>query len=138
MGLIRGAAAITFEKDHNKDSERLHILISMTIWAIWKSRNNNTINNQDVVLSDAPRTLKELIQDLKRKGWNMTQFFFFLVWEENVSCTIGVMHFLEDGRRMTRQHALKTLWADGHLTKFDPKTCPGINSLYRDTGVGGF
>src|SRR5258708_6099165 len=42
LGLIRGAAAISFENDHSKDSERLRILISMTIWAIWKSRNKNS------------------------------------------------------------------------------------------------
>ena len=36
IGLIRGVPAITFENDHMKDSERLRILISMTIliWAI--------------------------------------------------------------------------------------------------------
>ena len=52
IGLIRGAPAVTFENDHTKDSERLHILISMTVWAIWKSRNKNTINNQDVAPGD--------------------------------------------------------------------------------------
>ena len=31
LGLIRGVAAISFENDHSKDSERLRILISMTI-----------------------------------------------------------------------------------------------------------
>jgi len=48
LGLIRGSAVITFNNDCNSDSERLWILISMTIWAICKSRNKNTINNQDV------------------------------------------------------------------------------------------
>ena len=113
LSLIRGAAAITFENAHNKDAERLRILISLTIWAIWKSRYNNTINNQDVELSEATRTLKELIRDLMRKRWN-------------------TMRFLEDtvaAWRMSGQRALKTLWADGHLTKFDPKTGPDIDSL---------
>ena len=36
LGLIRGAAALTFEGDIRQDSER--ILISMTIWAKWKSK----------------------------------------------------------------------------------------------------
>ena len=35
LGLISGSAAISSEKDHNKDSERLQILISVTIWVIW-------------------------------------------------------------------------------------------------------
>ena len=34
IGLIRGVAVLAFEIDYNKDSERLPILISMTIWAI--------------------------------------------------------------------------------------------------------
>ena len=38
LGLIRGAAALTFEDDFSRDSERLRILITMTIWAIRKSK----------------------------------------------------------------------------------------------------
>ena len=34
MGLIRGAAALSFEQDTSKDLVRLRTLISMTIWAI--------------------------------------------------------------------------------------------------------
>jgi len=45
LGLIRGSAAISFEEDFNTDSERVRILISMTIWAIWKSINKNSIND---------------------------------------------------------------------------------------------
>jgi len=33
-GLIKGITALSFEDDLSKDSERLRILISMTIWAI--------------------------------------------------------------------------------------------------------
>jgi len=33
-GLIKGIAALSFEDDLSKDSERLRILVSMTIWAI--------------------------------------------------------------------------------------------------------
>lgn len=33
-GLIRGSPALSFEHDYSKNSERLRILISMTIWAI--------------------------------------------------------------------------------------------------------
>jgi len=64
MGLIRGATALTFEDNSSKDSERLQILISMTIWAIWKSRNKNTILDLEAVPSETRDTLKELIRDL--------------------------------------------------------------------------
>src|SRR5258708_11180822 len=74
LGLIRGAAAISFEDDHKKDSERLRTLISMTIWAIWKSRNKNSINDQDVGPNEADATLKELIRNKVRKSWNATRF----------------------------------------------------------------
>ena len=49
-------------------------LISMTIWSIWKSRNENTINNWDVMLGETTGLLEELIRDLVRKSWNTTQF----------------------------------------------------------------
>ena len=81
----------------------------MTIWAIWKSRNNKTINDQDIASSEATRILKELIRDLMRKSWNATRFL--------------------GGRRMTRQRALRTLWADGHLIELDPKTGPAVDRL---------
>ena len=70
LGLIRGAAAISFESDHSKDSEMLRILISMTIW---KSRNKNTKNDQDVASCEAKETLKGLIQEMIRKSWNATR-----------------------------------------------------------------
>ena len=56
LGPIRGAAALSFEDDYRKDSERLRILISMTIWAIWKSRNKYSINDQDVASIETGET----------------------------------------------------------------------------------
>ena len=41
LGLIRGAAALSFENDYSKDSERLRILISMTIWTIGGRRETS-------------------------------------------------------------------------------------------------
>ena len=108
MGLIRGVAALSFEDDYGKDSERLRILISMTIWAIWKSRNKNSINNQDVSSNETREVLKDLLQDLIRKSWNATRF-------------------LEGGRRSTRQNALRSPWADKRLVDFDLKTGPAID-----------
>ena len=90
LGLIRGAAALSFEHDHGKDSERLCILISMTIWAISKSRNKNSINDQVVAAAETRETLKDLISDLLRKRWNATRF-------------------MEGGRRSIRR---LELWAD--------------------------
>jgi len=68
--LIRGITAQSFKEDLTKDSERLRILVSMTIWAIWKSRNKNTIQDQVVTPNETRETLKELIRDIIRKSWN--------------------------------------------------------------------
>jgi|SRR5258706_1057276 len=73
-GLIRGAPALSFKYDHSRDSERLGILISMTIWAIWKSINKKAINNQDVASNETVEVLKDVISDLVRKSWNATRF----------------------------------------------------------------
>jgi len=72
LGLIRGSAAITFNEDFNKDSERIQILISITIWTIWKSKIKSSINNQDVTTNETTRVLKESISELIRKSWNAT------------------------------------------------------------------
>ena len=74
LGLIRGVAALSFENDLSKDSKRLCILISMTVWAIWKSRNKNSINNQDISQAETREALKEQISNMVRKGWNTTRF----------------------------------------------------------------
>ena len=108
MGLIRGAPALTFQDDSSKDSERLRILISMTIWAIWKSRNKNTILNRETVPNETRDTLKELIKDLIRKSWNATRF-------------------MEGKWRLAWQHAIKTLWVDGRFTNFGPKAGPSVD-----------
>jgi len=108
MGLIRGAMALTLKDDLRKDSERLPILISMTIWAIWKSRSKNQILDQEAVPSDTRDTLKELIKDLIRNSRNSTRF-------------------MEGKRKLTCQNAIKTVWAHGRFTDFGLKTGPSIN-----------
>ena len=55
------------------------------------------MNNQEVMMIEARETLKNLITDLVRESWNATRF-------------------MEDGRRLDRQHVLWTLWADKQLT----------------------
>jgi hypothetical protein len=52
MARMRKQWTSIIRNDYSKDSERLRILISMTIWAIWKSRNKNSINDQDVAPSE--------------------------------------------------------------------------------------
>ena len=110
LGLIRGAAALTFEDDFSRDSERLRILITMTIWAIRKSKLKNSINDQDVTTNETTQLLKNLISDLMRRSWNETRF-------------------MEEDRRRIRQRKIRQLWADDRLTKFDPKTGPTVNFL---------
>ena len=107
-GLIRGAVAISHKDDHNRDSKRLRILISMTIWAIWKSRNKNSINNQDVAANETREVLKDLLSDLVRKSWNATRF-------------------IEGGRRLNRQRRLRSLWADKQFADFDHNTGPTVD-----------
>ncbi len=104
----RGTPALSSEYGHSKDSERLRILISMTIWAIWKSRNKNAINNQDVAPNETREVMKELISDLVRKSWNATRF-------------------MEGGRRLNRQRELRSLWADKRLVDFDQKSGPTVD-----------
>ena len=108
IGLIRGAAAISFEKDTNKDSERLRTLIPMTVWAIWKSKIKSSIYNQDVTPNETTQLLKELISDLIKKNWNATRF-------------------MEAGSKATRQRNLRKLWVVDRLTKFDPKEGPTVD-----------
>lgn len=74
VGLIRGSAALTFEHDAGKDSERLRILISMTTWAIWKSKIKASINDLDASPHETSQLLKELITSLVRTSWNTTSF----------------------------------------------------------------
>jgi hypothetical protein len=109
-GLIKGAPAIAFENDSNKDLERLRILISMSIWAIWKSRNKNTISDQDVARQEATKTLKGLQTDLVRKSWN-------------------AMRFMDGARRAIRQRYHRKLWADKRFADLDLKQVPPSISL---------
>ena len=107
-GLIRGIPALSFEHDYTKDSERLRILIALTIWAIWKTRNKFAITDQDIAPTEARETLKELLSDLVRRSWNATRF-------------------MEYGRRADRQRDLRTLWVDEKLEVFDPKAGPTVD-----------
>ena len=74
VGLIRGLAALTFNKDYNKDSERIRILIALTTWAIWKSKIKISMNDQDASPHETTQTLRDLILTLVRNSWNATCF----------------------------------------------------------------
>ena len=104
IGLIKGTAALTYN-DFSKDAERLRILIPMTIWAIWKSKIKNSINNQDVAPNETSGVLKGLITDLITKNWNAS-------------------YFLESDKKKTRQDDIKRLWAGGRFAMFDPLSNP--------------
>jgi len=108
LGLIRGTAALTFEHDMNKDSERLRILISLTVWAIWKSKIKISIQNQNVTPNETTQILKGLLTDLLTKSWNATRF-------------------MEEDRKLKKQKKLRKLWAEKKLSKFDPLAGPQIN-----------
>ena len=103
-GLIRGAAALCFENDYSEDSERLRILISMTVWALWKSRNKYSM---DVAPIETSVTLKVLIREQVRKSWNATRF-------------------MKGDRRKNSQDAIRSLWAENRFAKFDLKTGPVV------------
>ena len=94
----------------------------MTIWVIWKSRNTNSINNQDIASNETRGELKDLLSDLVRKIWSAARF-------------------MEGGRRLIRQRELRTLRTDKWLAVFDLKTGPIVDFSSRDaagfTTVGG-
>ena len=73
------------------------------IWAIWKSRNKNSINNQDVSQAEMREALKGQISNMVRKSWN-------------------AMQFLIDSKKQTRRQALWVLWAHRHFVKLDHRS----------------
>lgn len=83
LGLIRGAGALalTSEKTdtalsmkRNQDAERLKILMTTTVWAIWKTRNLKTIQGVPVRKSEASRLLIELLTADITNRWNAIKF----------------------------------------------------------------
>ena len=98
----------------------IHILNSMTVWAI--CRKKYSINDRNVAPIETGETLKELIWEQVRKSWNTT-------------C------FMKGDRRKNGQGALRTLWAEDRLAKFDLEQLLLSNSDGMSPGcigVGGF
>ena len=91
----QGCGSPHIRRRPQQDSERLRILITITIRAIWKTRNKISINNQDVHPGETREMLKDLIRGLVR-SWNATRF-------------------MEGDWRLIRQRELRTLWADKRL-----------------------
>ena len=77
----------------------------MTVWAIWKSRNKYSINDQYVAPIETGETLKVLIQEQVRKSWNAT-------------------HLMKSDRRMNSQGALRTPCAKDRPANSDLKPGP--------------
>ena len=123
IGLIKGAVAIKYDNDYSKDSERLWILISMTVWAIWKLKLKNSINDQVVAPDETSGVLRGLITNLITKSWNM-------------------MWFLESNKRWLQQCDIQNLWAGERFATFDQKLNPTLDFSWWDvagtTGRGGF
>jgi len=116
--LIRGITALSFKDDLTRDL--LCILVSMTIWAIWKSRNENTLQDQVVTPNETRETLKEMIRDISRKSWSS-------------------MRLMEGRGKFTRQRAIEAM-GGGAIRRFQPENGSNRRShLRRDVaGVGGF
>ena len=78
------------------------ILISMTIWGIWKPRSKNSINNQDVALNETREA--EVFTPPFRSS------------EEKLDR--GAFHGRR--RRLFRPRELRILWAEKLLAWFGP------------------
>ena len=89
----------------------------MTIWAIWKSRNKNSINNQDVASNETREVQKDPFR-----------------------CSVEKLERNAFHGRLTRQRKLRALWADYRFANFDYKTGPTFDVSGQDvvglTGVG--
>jgi len=77
IGALRGVGAITLsDADGNPirshDSERLRILLCITLWAIWKSRNKLSIQNMPVAATETSNLLRLTLRELMTNSWNAT------------------------------------------------------------------
>ena len=80
----------------------------MTIWAIWKSKIKNSINDENVPIHETTQMLKAQISNLIRNSWN-------------------AMCFMEENRKASRRQGIRKLWADERLTNFDPERGPKVD-----------
>jgi hypothetical protein len=56
----------------NIDTNRLQILIALSIWAIWKARNKRAMDPEGP--NDAKNMFIESLKDIITKTWNATSF----------------------------------------------------------------
>ena len=55
------------------DSERFKIIASLAVWAIWKARNEWTINPEEQISANRAKSiLKESLKDIIKKSWLST------------------------------------------------------------------
>lgn len=74
IGLIRGSTAITLIDGTNTpahtDSTRMRLLVTITCWAIWKTRNNLAISNTPIERTDSAKLTREILQELLTRSYN--------------------------------------------------------------------
>jgi hypothetical protein len=79
IGLIRGIGSFAMEDEpeklkRNRDAERARILISTTVWTIWKARNQRAIQNIWTPASEPSKALRKTLSEYVTKSWNALQF----------------------------------------------------------------
>lgn len=112
IGLLRGIGALTLSDENGKplktkDSERLRIFITMTLWAIWKNRNNYAIQNIPVVPSEPGDLAMKMIKDLINKTWTNLRYEHSII-------------------RSKKLEALRSLWAHDKIVKLSAGTTPSF------------
>jgi hypothetical protein len=80
VGLLRGIGAIELKDESGKplmtsDSKKLKILITASIWAIWKTRNRRSISNVHTAPEDSVKELLNILKDLSKKLANRTSLY---------------------------------------------------------------
>lgn len=110
IGLLKGISALALPDSQGNptkdlDSERLRLIISMTIWAIWKTRNKHKIQNLPVTPIESAKLLKTMLKDLITQSHNS-------------------MRFEPEHRRSKRTNRLKKLWKDGTIVHLDGSNAP--------------
>jgi ribonuclease HI/exonuclease III len=114
LGLLRGIGAITLSDANGRplrtvDSERLRIIISLTMWTIWKTRNSITIKGENTEKLNNQKLLTDIMKDIISKTWN-------------------ALKYETEARRASQEKMLKALWGNGKIATLE-RGKPPIFSL---------
>lgn len=110
IGTLRGIGALTTTDEQGKPSkdmstERIRSIISITIWAIWKTRNNHAIQEKHTQTTDAKNLFIEILKENITKCWNALKF-------EN------------ERARSKKSIRLRKIWADGTIVNLEMGKAP--------------